>query len=154
MQDRQHAEPAVEVTDRSGARIVPAGASDARPAYDLIIDVDRGLMGTPDEAARVSGRPLLCLILARLLAARTGGSDPGDSSRSSSDSVDAERLFYDVWGGREYNPLRHRNTIYVAITRLRQALRDVLPGREVIETTPSGWRLAPGIELCVRRALR
>ncbi|MFO0580594.1 MAG: hypothetical protein U1A78_42020, partial [Polyangia bacterium] len=139
-----HAEPAIEVTDRRGARIVPAATPDARPSYDLIVDVDRGLLGTPDEAARLSGRPLLCLILARLLAARTSGGD----------SVDAERLFYDVWGGREYNPLRHRNTIYVAITRLRQALRDVLPGREVIETTPSGWRLAPGIELCVRRALK
>jgi hypothetical protein len=142
--------PAAELAERGGARTVPAtGAAAVGPSYDLIVDVDRGVLGTPDEAAKVSGRPLLCLILARLLAARRAAR-PGESS----DSVDAERLFYDVWGGREYNPLRHRNTIYVAITRLRQVLRDVLPGREVIETTPSGWHLAPGIELCVRRALK
>lgn len=146
-----HQEPAVEVTDRRGARIEPAAsAASERPSYDLIVDVERCTIGTQDDASRISGRQLPCLILARLLSARSALQREG---RDSSDSVDAERLFYDVWGGREYNPLRHRNTIYVAITRLRQALRDVLPGREVIETTPSGWRLAPTIELCVRRVL-
>src|SRR5262249_25474524 len=88
----------------------------------------------PASRREMTGRPLLCALLAHLTP------DEGQS---------AEHLFYEVWGGREYHPLRHRNTIYVAITRLRRALQDLLPGREVIETMPRGWRLTSGISRCV-----
>jgi DNA-binding response OmpR family regulator len=83
----------------------------------------------------------MAALLAGLLAAPAEGAS-------------AEHLFYEVWGGREYHPLVHRNTIYVAIGRLRQALRELLPGREIIKTAASGWRLAADLDLCVIRPRR
>ena len=66
--------------------------------------------------------------------------------------VSAEQLFLTVWGGREYHPLRHRNTVYVAVKRLRQTLKGlVADDREIIETAAGGWRLADGIDAVVVR---
>ncbi|UQA56720.1 ATP-binding protein [Polyangium aurulentum] len=115
----------------------PAPEAEGRGAveYDLVVDLQRNVIRSPGREQQVTGRPLLCALLAHLL--------PDDGVYS------AERLFYEVWGGREYHPLRHRNTIYVAITRLRRALAELLPGREVVETTPLGWRLVADISLCV-----
>jgi DNA-binding response OmpR family regulator len=114
--------------------LVGAAAQTGRQ-HDLIVDLRRNVMRAPGCEQQVVGRPLLCALLAHLA--------PDDGVYS------AERLFYEVWGGREYHPLRHRNTIYVAITRLRRALQDLLPGRDIVETTPHGWRLAGGVSLCV-----
>ena len=116
----------------------PGASEPARPSvedHDLVVDLRRNVILAPGREQQVTGRPLLCALLARLTPAATVFS--------------AERLFYDVWGGREYHPERHRNTIYVAITRLRRALQDLLPGRQVVETTPQGWRLAADITMCV-----
>jgi DNA-binding winged helix-turn-helix (wHTH) protein len=124
-----------EIIDRSGRR--DGDESERQRAlctHDLIIEPDRGVIAR-GGGATISGRPLMAALLLALLGTREEGAS-------------AERLFYDVWGGREYLPLRHRNTIYVAIGRLRQALRELLPGREVVETSASGWRLAPDIDLC------
>ena len=64
----------------------------------------------------------------------------------------AEQLFLAVWGGREYHPLRHRNTVYVAVKRLRQTLKTLVDDdRDVIETAAGGWRLADGIDAIVVR---
>jgi DNA-binding response OmpR family regulator len=82
----------------------------------------------------------MCTLLARLLV-------------SANKVVDAETLFRDVWCSTEYHALRHRNTVYVAITRLRRLLRELLPTREVLETAESGWRLAQDLKVCVVRAL-
>ena len=57
-------------------------------------------------------------------------------------------------GGREYHPLRHRNTVYVALNRLRQLLRELLPGREVVETASNGWRLSREVDICAIRSKR
>jgi DNA-binding winged helix-turn-helix (wHTH) protein len=103
--------------------------------HDLVVDLRRTVIRAPGREDQVVRRPLLCALLAHLA--------PNDGVYS------AERLFYEVWGGRDYHPLRHRNTIYVAITRLRRALQELLPGREVVETTPQGWRLCVGVSLCV-----
>lgn len=114
----------------------PSEAARSSPAdCDLVVDLRRNVILAPGREPQVTGRPLLCALLARLTPAAT--------------IFSAERLFYDVWGGREYHPERHRNTIYVAITRLRRALQDLLPGRQVVETTPQGWRLAADITLRV-----
>lgn len=128
--------PRAAVTAGRPAR--PAAPESAHPAaedHDLVVDLRRNVILAPGREPQVTGRPLLCALLARLTPAATVFS--------------AERLFYDVWGGREYHPERHRNTIYVAITRLRRALQDLLPGRQVVETTPQGWRLAADITMCV-----
>ena len=55
------------------------------------------------------------------------------------------RLARDVWHGAEYHPLRHRNTVYVAMSRLRRTLAELVPEREIVERVPNGWRLAPGV---------
>lgn len=112
--------------------------------HELIIEPERGAItrgGSCDGAAEcpaIVGRPLLSQLLSQLLFAPIEGAS-------------AERLFYEVWGGRDYHPLQHRNTIYVAIGRLRQALRELLPGRELIETAPGGWRLVESVSVCVIR---
>lgn len=130
-----------EIIDRSGRR--EADEESRRRAfidYELFIEPERGMItrgGDPTGAAIV-GRPLLAALLAALLIAPTEGAS-------------AERLFYDVWGGREYHPLQHRNTIYVAIGRLRQAIRELLPGREIIETAVGGWRLSEVVSVCIIR---
>ncbi|HEU4411616.1 MAG TPA: helix-turn-helix domain-containing protein [Polyangiaceae bacterium] len=111
------------------------GAPERR--YDLVVDLRRNVIYAPGAEPQVTGRPLLCALLAHLTSEGGGQS--------------AEHLFYEVWGGREYHPLRHRNTIHVAIMRLRRVLQDVLPGREVVETTPQGWRLAPDVARLVLR---
>lgn len=125
------------IIDRRGRRDGDERERDrAMQASELIIDIDRGSIARRGGEAGISGRPLMASLLAALVATQA-------------ECASAEQLFYDVWGGREYHPLQHRNTIYVAITRLRQALRELLPGRDIIETTASGWRLARDVELCV-----
>jgi tetratricopeptide (TPR) repeat protein len=114
----------------------PAAGAGER-GYDLVVDLQRHVIYAPGVAPQVAGRPLLCALLARLTSEGGGQS--------------AESLFYEVWGGREYHPLRHRNTIHVAIMRLRRVLHDLLPGREAVETTSQGWRLAPSVSLLVLR---
>jgi len=100
--------------------------------HDLIIDLSRHLIAAPTTGRSVRGHPVAAALLADLVA-----HDP--------DGVDAETLYLRVWGGREYHALRHRNTVYVGICRLRRTLERILPGRTVIETTPAGWRLADGV---------
>lgn len=99
--------------------------------YDIVVDLQRNILRAPGREEQVTGRPLLCALLAHLTQDAAGHS--------------AERLFYEVWGGREYHPLRHRNTIYVAILRLRRVLQVLVPGRDVVETTAQGWRLSAEI---------
>jgi DNA-binding winged helix-turn-helix (wHTH) protein len=85
------------------------------------------------------GRPLLCELLAVLVEAQ-------------GQVVSPEALFRQVWGGPEYHPLRHRNTLYVGLKRLRQALRDLVgDDREIVETASGGWRLADGVDAIVVR---
>jgi DNA-binding winged helix-turn-helix (wHTH) protein len=128
-----------EIIDRHGRR--DADESDCQRMLAercLVIDLSRGLISRQSGEA-IAGRPLMAALLLALLG-------------TAADGVSAERLFYDVWGGREWNPLRHRNTIHVAIARLRQLLRELLPGREVVETAQSGWRLSREIDICAIRA--
>ena len=99
-----------------------------------MVDLRRNAIQAQGRGQIVTGRPLLCALLAHLVP---------------DDVHSAERLFYEVWGGREYHPLRHRNTIHVAIMRLRRVLSGILPGREVVETTPQSWRLSEKISLHV-----
>lgn len=122
------------IASRPPLLAAPEALKPPASAHDLVVDLRRNVILAPGREQQVTGRPLLCALLARL---------------TPSTVFSAERLFYDVWGGREYHPDRHRNTIYVAITRLRRALQELLPGRQVVETTPQGWRLASDIALCV-----
>jgi hypothetical protein len=41
--------------------------------------------------------------------------------------------------------------VYVGVNRLRRALAEVAAGREMIVTTPEGWRIADGVDAAVLR---
>ena len=100
----------------------------------LVVDVQAGSFAAGARVIR--GRPVACAVLAHLAGA--GGR-----------AVSAADFYRRVWQGREYHPLRHRNTIYVALSRLRRTLAELLPDRPVIERVPAGWRLAPGVRVSV-----
>ena len=132
----------IELHSPAGRQLLTHAAARAESArFDLTIDLDRSEIQVGATGQKVSGRPLMCAILAHLLTTCTEGAD-------------AERLFREVWKGPEYHPLRHRNTIHVALTRLRQLLRELVPDRELVETTASGWRLTTHSSLCTLRAAR
>jgi len=57
-----------------------------------------------------------------------------------------------VWGGTEYHPLRHRNSVYVALARLRESLGAVLARDAFIDGPDGRYRIAPGVRLAVRRS--
>jgi DNA-binding response OmpR family regulator len=129
-----------EATDRSGTRCVGhAEMERIFLAQDLVVDLGKASIRARDGRA-IDGSRLACALLARLALARGA-------------VVDAETLFCEVWEGKAYHPLRHRNTVHVGITRLRRMLRDVLPDREVVGTMEHGWRLADGVAVCVVRLL-
>jgi len=65
--------------------------------------------------------------------------------------VSAERLYQVVWGGHDYHPLRHRNTLYIALNRTRKLLEELGESREVIRREGSGWIIAPEIDLAIAR---
>src|SRR5262249_54797747 len=104
---------------------------------ELVVDLARGAIIARGGQA-LHGRPVACALLARLIDAQP-------------EPVSAETLFLDVWHGREYHPLRHRNTVYVGMSRLRRSLAELLPGREVIETAPGGWRLSDDLDAAAAR---
>jgi hypothetical protein len=51
-------------------------------------------------------------------------------------------------GGRSYHPLRHRNAIYVALTRLRESLAELAPD-ELVEVAEGRCRIAAGVQVAV-----
>ena len=132
------------VVGKGGVRIVDDGELDRlRAGHAFVIEPVRAVI-TCNHAGQVAidrGRPLACELFAALVEAHGA-------------VVSAEQLFLTVWGGREYHPLRHRNTLYVAIKRLRTTLRELLgEEREIIETAAGGWRLADGIDAVSVRQL-
>lgn len=105
-------------------------------ARELVVDLTRGAICGARGAHHLKNRPVMCRLLAELVA-RQG------------EPLSAAYLYARVWGGAEYHPLRHRSTVYVAVTRLRKALTTFFPDRELIETVPGGWRLTEAIDACV-----
>lgn len=131
----QPASVGVELVDRAGRRRVSRDAlARDREHRDLFVDAVRCVIVAGERTE--AGKPTSARILARLIAAQ-------------GQCVPADALYREVWGAAEYHPLRHRNTLYVAINRLRKLLHRMLEGREVIETTPAGWRIADDVDACV-----
>jgi DNA-binding winged helix-turn-helix (wHTH) protein/tetratricopeptide (TPR) repeat protein len=124
--------PRYRIADRAGLRLgSEQEVEQQRQLRALVVEPARAVITASGESE--AGRPLTCELLARLVEAQ-------------GQVVTAEALFRDVWGGREYHPLRHRNTVYVAVKRLRQTLRKLLGPRSIIETAAGGWRMADDID--------
>lgn len=104
--------------------------------HDILVDLATGtLFGR--SGPRIKGRETAALILARLA--------------ESPEPLSAERLYTLVWGGREYHPLRHRNTLYIALNRTRKVLRELGEERAVIHHDTLGWSIAPDIDIAIAR---
>lgn len=122
------------IVERDRDRVAPEReVVDERARRDLVVEPARATITVSPGERADQGRPVACELLARLIEGQGA-------------VVTAEELFCDVWGGREYHPLRNRNTVYVAVKRLRQTLRKLLGDREVIETASGGWRIADDID--------
>jgi DNA-binding response OmpR family regulator len=104
----------------------------AAPEPEVVVDVAHATIAT--RRVVVKGRSIACALLACLVDAR-------------GQMVPAEVLYRAAWGASEYHPLRHRNTLYVALKRLRTTLAELCghDRGELIETAPGGWRLVAGV---------
>jgi hypothetical protein len=116
--------------------LLDARETPAEP-FSLIVDVDEGLAWS--RRARVElPRQRLGLLVAL--------AEAGDAGAS------IEDLYTRVWGGPPYHPLRHRNTVYVAITRLRASLEPAVGADVLLEHGDGRYRLASTVRVAVRRA--
>lgn len=131
--------PRYRISTRLGVRTAAEGElGKARELYDLIVEPARAVIIAERGRIQDRGRPMTCELLAALIESR-------------GQVVTAEELFLRVWGGAEYHPLRHRNTVYVAVKRLRQTLRKLLGDREIVETAAGGWRMVDDLDAAVIR---
>lgn len=108
---------------------------------DLVVDLDAGVLFARGSGATVKGRPVVCGIIAALV---------GENSAV----VSADVLYRRAWGVAEYHPLRHANSLYVAVNRTRKVLGRLLGRNDAIESLPGGWRLGDGIDICTIRAVK
>lgn len=115
---------------RTGAAADVAAELERR---DLVVELDSGVITGKRGAASVKARPITCRLLAALIDSGQGVLTPED-------------LYTRVWDSDEYHPLKHRNTIYVALNRLRKSLREIFGDRDIIEKMPEGWRIAADVD--------
>lgn len=128
--------PLIQVLDQGKLREVDGlELGELRAARALFVDLPRQVL-TVRGGGELAGKALLCRLLARLAR------EPGCG-------VSAEVLYNEVWGRAVYHPLRHRGTVYVAVNRLRRALRDLGLQGEVVQSAGGCWSLAPSVEICV-----
>ena len=60
-----------------------------------------------------------------------------------------EEIHLRVLGGRQYDPQRHRTTVYVAIARLRGALEPVVGADANLERSDGRYRISPALHAAV-----
>lgn len=127
---------ASEVVDRRGVRMVARSVVvDATSERDLVVDVAARTLSARGGAPSRRARPTICRLLARLI-------------RAGDDGVNAATLYRDVWGVEHFDPIQSRNALHVNLSRLRQALAELMPERPVVETLADGWRIAMDVDAC------
>jgi len=111
-------------------------AGEEPPArFDLMMELDSGRVRS--DRAELTLPPQRMQLLEQLSCSGAAG-------------VSLEDLRLKIWGGAEYHPLRHRNAVYVALTRLRESLAG-LARNAFVEGPDHRYRMAPGVRVAVRR---
>jgi hypothetical protein len=118
-----------------GGRSWPLAAGEAWPVEPhLVVRLAQGEVWSPmQSAARALSGPAVKLLAAIARAGPLG--------------VTLEDL-HTLRGGRAYHPLRHRNAIYVALTRLRESLEGLVPG-ELVEVVEGRCRIPSAQQVAV-----
>ena len=130
------------LVDRTGRRAATRqDVARERARRELLVDELEGSIVARRGEVEIPGRALQCALLSVLIRARGAPIEPG-------------ALYTQVWGAAEYHPLQHRNTLYVAINRLRKSLQEAVPGREIVERAGGGWRIADDVDACVAVSTR
>jgi hypothetical protein len=114
-----------------------AGLDELVAEYDLVVDLEEGVLRSRHAAAPVVVTDFMARLIARLAEAAT--------------PVSPKRLFEDVWNGPEYHPLRHRNSLYVAVARARRILGVALGKGDVISSRAGGWIFSSALAVGVLR---
>jgi tetratricopeptide (TPR) repeat protein len=117
-------------------RVWLLSSDDPLPPCDLVVHVERNALSRGEEQLPLSAQAIDLLVQL--------------SGTSSQKSV--EELYLSVWRAESYHPLRHRNTVYVAINRLRSSVERWL-GRELLQRHgDAGYTLAPDLRVAVSSA--
>jgi DNA-binding winged helix-turn-helix (wHTH) protein len=128
--------PAAVVAEASDRRWLLTENEPLPERFELTISVDRGSVLSARGGVRVPRQRLLLL---------------EHIARAGQEGASMEQMVRTVWGYPRYHPLRHRNTIYVAITRLRQSLRRLIDDDVLVEIAEGRYRLET-TTVVVRRA--
>jgi len=118
--------------DRPAARLLATESETWLLAADEPLPTDARLVVDVDRKALRAGARVLPLTAQRLalleFLCTVGGAT-------------LEAIYLGVLGGREYHPLRHRSTVYVAINRLRAALDPLVGADAIVERAAGRYRL-------------
>ncbi len=112
-------------------------ADEPLPRCDLTADLDAGEVRASDTHLPLPRQKLQ--LLDALVQAGAGG-------------VTIEQLYLKLWGAREYHPLRHRNTVYVALARLRESLAKLTHSEALVELSDGRYRLGPDLHVALLRS--
>jgi len=124
------------IIDHVGKRDVSANELEReRARRELTVDLRTNTIGTR-TGATVKGRPTACRLLARLIEAGPHG-------------MDAASLYREVWRSESYDRSKNRNTLHVALNRLRQSVAELLGERTAIATLSNGWCVPDEVDACV-----
>jgi len=129
--------PARFVTQEGERRWILDAGEEPPGRFDLTMVVDSGRVRS--DHAELPLPPQRLQILEQLACTGATG-------------MSLEDLHLKVWGGTEYHPLRHRNAVYVALTRLRESLGAVLARDAFVEGPDGRYRISPGVRVAVRRS--
>ncbi len=129
--------PARFVTQEGERRWFLDAGEEAPGRFDLTLVIDSGRVRS--DHAELPLPPQRLQILEQLACTGATG-------------MSLEDLHLKVWGGTEYHPLRHRNAVYVALTRVRESLGDLLARDAFVEGPDGRYRITPGVRVAVRRS--
>jgi hypothetical protein len=119
-----------------GERVWLQAAGDPAPTeLDAIVDLD-GAVVIARERMPWSGTRLA--LLGRLVDAGPAG-------------MSLEEMYLQVWQGRAYQALEHRNMVYVTLQRVRSALKRLLGDEPLEHIDDARYALTARFRLGVRR---